>query len=269
MQTYKLHTDSEFTNTVVSPGRLFTFYGYSNGVSGTASLRCKDSSGVFSNLLVLEDISSHEFSSVTDNVVTFSGLFPIVGVLTASGNYWSVSDDVTFSGNDTLLNVTRFLMLDNVASFSGTWQAFYASGRRGLDGVANTLTVGTVTAGTTASVEIVGSAPNQIINFVLPLGPAGYGSAIWSPLYYSAVIELNPTGGENQLLILSGDCSLTAPVLSALSPTLLLQINKSEVGHVVTLGGVDFLGSADVGIFLIGWYFDGSATRRLPLQEVL
>jgi hypothetical protein len=46
-------------------------------------------------------------------------------------------------------------------------------GAPGVAGPANTLTIGTVTNGTTASATISGTAPNQIIDLVLPQGSTG------------------------------------------------------------------------------------------------
>ena len=44
---------------------------------------------------------------------------------------------------------------------------------KGKDGKSNTLTIGTVASGTTASATISGTAPNQILNLVLPKGDKG------------------------------------------------------------------------------------------------
>lgn len=269
MQTYKLHADSEFSNTVVATGRLFIFCGYANGVSGEAALRCKDSTGAFSSMRSLEEVSSVTFSSVTENVATLTGELPIVGVLSNTNKYWSVQDDLSFSDGNTLLDVSRFLMLENVASFAGEWEAFYASGRKGDPGIAGSLSIGTVTSGVTASAEITGTAPNQTLNLVLPKGDTGYGSAVWQATTFASSLTLSPANGENQVLTITGNCALTAPVLTALSPTLLLQINKVEAGYAVMLGGNSLLTTSDTGVFLIGWYFDGASVRRLPLQEVI
>ena len=46
-------------------------------------------------------------------------------------------------------------------------------GPRGEIGKSNTLTIGTVTSGTTASATISGTAPNQVLNLVLPKGEQG------------------------------------------------------------------------------------------------
>jgi len=49
----------------------------------------------------------------------------------------------------------------------------YPAGPKGDTGPANTLEIGTVEKGEEASVTIVGESPNQILNFVLPIGPKG------------------------------------------------------------------------------------------------
>lgn len=46
-------------------------------------------------------------------------------------------------------------------------------GIQGQKGDPNTLTIGSVTSGTTASATITGTAPNQVLNLVLPKGEQG------------------------------------------------------------------------------------------------
>lgn len=71
-----------------------------------------------------------EFSSVTSNIATFQGIVPIVGVKTSAGKYHAVENsDVAFGANATTLDVTRYLLEDNLASFGGTWTAYCAAGR--------------------------------------------------------------------------------------------------------------------------------------------
>lgn len=55
----------------------------------------------------------------------------------------------------------------------GTDGAPGAKGDTGDPGPANTLTIGTVTSGDSASAEITGTAPNQTLNLVLPKGDKG------------------------------------------------------------------------------------------------
>lgn len=56
---------------------------------------------------------------------------------------------------------------------TGATGANGAPGATGPAGPANTLSVGTVTGGATASATITGTAPNQTLNLVLPQGPTG------------------------------------------------------------------------------------------------
>jgi hypothetical protein len=46
-------------------------------------------------------------------------------------------------------------------------------GADGADGTPNTLTIGTVTSGVTASASITGESPSQVLNLVLPKGADG------------------------------------------------------------------------------------------------
>lgn len=48
-----------------------------------------------------------------------------------------------------------------------------ATGATGPVGPANTLTIGTITTGATGTATITGTAPNQVLNLVLPLGAQG------------------------------------------------------------------------------------------------
>ena len=48
-----------------------------------------------------------------------------------------------------------------------------AAGATGAPGPANTLTVGTVSSGDTASANITGTSPSQVLNLVLPKGDTG------------------------------------------------------------------------------------------------
>ena len=56
---------------------------------------------------------------------------------------------------------------------TGTLSLGIPQGEKGATGPANTLTIGTVTAGTKAGATITGNAPNQVLNLVLPQGKQG------------------------------------------------------------------------------------------------
>ena len=67
---------------------------------------------------------------------------------------------------------------DNVATITitdedGTTTAQVYDGTDGANGENNTLTIGTVSSGTTPSATITGDSPNQVLNLVLPKGDTG------------------------------------------------------------------------------------------------
>jgi len=49
----------------------------------------------------------------------------------------------------------------------------YSSGVTGPTGAANTLTIGSISSSTSAGASITGTAPNQTLNLILPIGPTG------------------------------------------------------------------------------------------------
>ena len=51
-----IYPDSAFSNAVVPVGARLVFLGYKNGVSGTTSLRYKDSTGQFGNIISASDV---------------------------------------------------------------------------------------------------------------------------------------------------------------------------------------------------------------------
>jgi hypothetical protein len=61
-----------------------------------------------------------------------------------------------------------------VGNGTQAWNSLvYSSGVTGPTGAANTLTIGSVSAGASAGASIGGTAPNQTLNLVLPIGPTG------------------------------------------------------------------------------------------------
>ena len=84
-----------------------------------------------------------EFDSVnSSNIATFDGQLPIVGVKTNLGNYYAVErNDCEILTSVTTLDVTRYLAYDNVQSFSGTWTAYAACGKKGEKGDDGTVPV--------------------------------------------------------------------------------------------------------------------------------
>lgn len=69
------------------------------------------------------------FNSIISGAVSFDGLHPVIGVLTNIGNYYPVEKgDVLFDTEQqrTYVVVYRFLVLDNVSEFTGTWTVFFS-----------------------------------------------------------------------------------------------------------------------------------------------
>lgn len=65
-----------------------------------------------------------------------------------------------------------------------------------LKGPSNTLSIGTVISGETASATLTGESPNQILNLVLPKGDDGFGG-----LNYEIVTHIPDKGEHNKLYI--------------------------------------------------------------------
>lgn len=91
-------------------------------------------------------------------------------------------------------------------------------------------------------------------------------NTVWYTLATSNVITLDRSNGELQKVTLTQNCTLTAPVLDADHPTLLLQVTSSSA-VTVTVGETNIV-TDHTGTFQVGWYWDGSATRRYPAVEV-
>ncbi|WP_337747210.1 hypothetical protein, partial [Victivallis vadensis] len=88
----------------------------------------------------------------------------------------------------------------------------------------------------------------------------------WHQLSGSSAITLDRANGELQKVTLTQNCTLTAPVLDADHPTLLLQVTSTSA-VTVTVGETNIV-TAHTGTFQVGWYWDGEATRRYPAVEV-
>ena len=88
-------------------------------------------------------------------------------------------------------------------------------------------------------------------------------SDVWTVLDDTANLVLSSKNGNLQKITLSQACTITAPVLDADHPTLLLQATSS---NSVMLGDTQIWSS--VGTFQIGWYWDGETTRRYGVVEV-
>lgn len=91
--------------------------------------------------------------------------------------------------------------------------------------------------------------------------------AVWYPLADSTSITLDRANGELQTVTLSSSCTITPPILTKDKSTLLLQVTTSSNSTQVIVGGTIVV--QELGIHQIGWFFDGSATRRYPTVKVV
>lgn len=88
-------------------------------------------------------------------------------------------------------NVTTVSITDE----NGTTTAEVLDGTDGTNGQNNTLTIGTVSSGSTPSATITGTSPNQVLNLVLPKGDTGAtGSAGTDPTITLGSVETLPAG---------------------------------------------------------------------------
>lgn len=90
---------------------------------------------------------------------------------------------------------------------------------------------------------------------------------VWYPLADATSITLDRGNGELQTVTLSSSCTITPPILTKDKSTLLLQVITSSNSTQVIVGGTIVV--QELGIHQIGWFFDGSATRRYPTVKVV
>ena len=142
------------------------------------------------------------------------------------GSLWIDSDS---SGLD-LYILTNSVWTDTGVDLKGSTGA---AGATGATGPANTLTIGTVTNGS-ANATITGTAPNQVLNLVLPTGATGAtGSSI--SVYVQASAPSTSGVPEGSLWIDSDDNSSLYKLTSG-----------SWVDQGVDLKGADGAGTGDV-----------------------
>lgn len=94
-------------------------------------------------------------------------------------------------------------------------------------------------------------------------------NAVWHELTTASAITLDRANGELQKVALTENCTITAPILTKDRSTLLLQFSTTAVGIQVTVGSSVILqSSAAFRTYQVGWFWDGSTTRRYPVIEV-
>lgn len=94
-------------------------------------------------------------------------------------------------------------------------------------------------------------------------------NAVWHELTTASAITLDRANGELQKVALTENCTITAPILTKDRSTLLLQFSTTTSGIQVTVGSSVILqSSAAFRTYQVGWFWDGSTTRRYPVIEV-
>jgi hypothetical protein len=103
------------------------------------------------------------------------------------------------------------------------------SGSTGAAGPANTLSIGTVASGSTASATITGTAPTQVLSLVIPAGAKGDTGAAGS---VGATGSTGPSGPANSLSIGTVTSGTAAATITGTAPnqTLNLVLQKGDTG---------------------------------------
>lgn len=136
------------------------------------------------------------------------------------------------------------------------------TGPAGPEGPANSLSIGTVSSGTTASATITGNAPSQTLNLVLPQGSAG-GTGSQGPT--------GPAGPANSLSIgtvtTGAAGSSASATITGTAPTqsLSLTIPKGDKGDTGSTGPAN---SLSIGTVTSGATPSATITGSAPTQTL-
>jgi hypothetical protein len=173
------------------------------------------------------------------------------------------------AGTVTTIDATQTATVTNVGSaFAAKFNFSLPRGATGLTGPATSLSIGSVSTGTSAAVSITGSAPSQALSFVLPAGPANSlsigsvstgttaavsvtGSAPSQSL--SFVLPQGPVGPANSLSIGSVTTGTTAAVsITGTAPSqslsFVLQPGTTGPANSLSIGSVSTGTTAAVSI---------------------
>jgi hypothetical protein len=101
MNLDKIYTDAKFANAVIPVGTRLVFLGYEDGVSGTVTLRYKDSSGQFGNIVTSQtggggDVSDYVLPVATANVLGGVKIGQNL-TITADGTLSAVDTNTTYT----------------------------------------------------------------------------------------------------------------------------------------------------------------------------
>ncbi len=111
-----------------------------------------------------------------------------------------------------------------VAGVAGVAGATGATGSAGAAGPANTLAIGTVTSGSSASATITGSSPSQTLNLVLPKGEAGNDGAAGATGSQGIAGSTGPAGPANSLSIGTVTEGAVGATITGTSPSQVLNL---------------------------------------------
>ncbi len=218
-------------------------------------------------------------SAVNGCMLVIDDTRPAVAVIDESGRQYpfALLDEVTYRAGVTSISLAAIMTYRNLIAIPGTWKIVFAVGPEGKNGRSYFIDKSGLLA---ERDQYNGKAPGfkfedaDTGRIYTRLASGGWSSgfliraetpADWYDLDYAANLTLDPVNGCQQRVALSGDVDIAAPVLSTECPTLVLQLTVSR--HTVQINQQSVLAGVS-GVFLIGWYYDGSATRRHNIAEV-
>jgi len=143
-------------------------------------------------------------------------------------------------------------------------------GATGQTGPANSLSIGTVSAGTTASATITGTAPTQTLNLVLPKGDTGSTGSTGSTGTTGATGPTGAAGPANALTIGTVTSGTAAATITGTSPNQVLNLvlQKGDTGATGPQGPAGTVNMADETPQPLGTPSAGSALKAARADHV-
>ena len=143
-------------------------------------------------------------------------------------------------------------------------------GPTGATGPANSLSIGTVSGGTTASATITGTAPTQTLNLVLPKGDTGSTGSTGSTGTTGATGATGPAGPANALTIGTVTSGTAAATITGTSPNQVLNLvlQKGDTGATGPQGPAGSVPLADETPQPLGTASAGSALTAARADHV-
>jgi len=143
-------------------------------------------------------------------------------------------------------------------------------GPTGSTGQANSLSIGTVSGGTTASATITGTAPSQTLNLVLPKGDTGSTGSTGSTGTAGATGPTGPAGPANSLTIGTVTSGTAAATITGTSPNQVLNLvlQKGDTGSTGPQGPAGTVNLSDETPQPLGTSSAGSALTAARADHV-